>query len=890
MNTVFLRLVNMSISAAWLVFAVLLVRSLFRRAPKWVNVLLWGLVALRLVFPFSLESVFSLIPSAETVPLDIEMMKEPAISSGITYVNQVVNPVIGQSAPVNEAASINPMQITVGIMTALWLLGMAAMIIYTVISYLILRHKVGTAVKLRDNIYQSENVGTPFVLGIFRPRIYLPFSAGEAETEHIVAHEVAHIKRRDHLWKPLGFLILSLYWFNPVIWAAYIFLCRDIELACDERVIKTLDSEARADYTQTLLSFSVNRRTIAACPLAFGEVGVKERVRSVMNYKKPAFWVILVSVTVCAVVAVCFLTNPKKKDLKFDIGEASKIVVFSGSTGGQAVLNDSEEIKYITDSINGIEFSKDKASKNRDGFAYSITWYDEKGEKLEGITLMTASRISYDGYFYDASKAAIDMEYFDGMFKNIDGVFLNGYVYHGEWDTASLTLFEDGRCTFVFSLLSSYLGYGGYTEQDGYLVMNTNDNKYTLTFRKEGSDLVFVADRSSEMPSFRYDTDKAPQTCVPDGAVFRSSVKDTVYAKPYLTMETLKDIARSRGEDMTWSDFSGYYNSGDIGSGLYILRYPIADRDDIYLFIGGAGTAVKPMYINLVSTEDSDKYIDMFTYNFLSSEFVFSERNKYAYDEYGLRMELRFVSASDFQLIFTHLSEKADESVKMWVSPSDSYTLQIKYGDMFVNFEDYVEKISPRPDPLWKQSTEYLGKDTKTVLDCSLNSYGQYFPAGKYQLCKSVNFETEQGVRLSKTYTAEFEIEEAQTILDKAVFDIDGDGIKEHCTISRVNAPIGYAMEFLIEQDGAKEYCNSFYAPSYEWCFKNDGGELKLCGTKADGVCHTFDVLYDGKDISFGIDDDIVKYWDEHREAHRFEYCSTEAGSEHHDDHAGHHK
>ena len=192
----------------------------------------------------------------------------------------------------------------------LWLAGIAAMLLYTAVSYFLLRRRVATAVLLRNNIYQSENVDSPFVLGIIKPKIYLPFQMDGKNLEHVIAHEESHIRRKDHWWKPFGFVLLALHWFNPLMWLGYILLCRDIELACDEKVIKEMDNENRADYTQALVACSVNRRRIAACPLAFGEVGVKERVKSVMNYKKPAFWIIVAAVVTCVAVAVCFLTNP----------------------------------------------------------------------------------------------------------------------------------------------------------------------------------------------------------------------------------------------------------------------------------------------------------------------------------------------------------------------------------------------------------------------------------------------------------------------------------------------------------------------------------------------------------------------------------------------------
>ena len=310
MSELFLKIVNMSISASWIVVAVLALRFCLKKAPKWVNVLLWGIVAVRMVFPFSIESVLSLIPSAETISPTIMMEQSPSVQTGVPALNHVINPVISGSFTPALGASANPLQIWIPVLAGIWLFGIAALFLYSAVSYCRLRRKVCEAVILRDNIYQSENVCSPFVLGIIRPKIYLPYHMDSREVGHVIAHEQTHIRRKDHWWKPLGFLLLTIHWFNPLMWLSYVLLCRDIELACDEKVIGKMGNAQRADYTQALVACSVDRRLIAACPLAFGEIGVKERVKSVMNYKKPAFWIVLASVIVCAVIAVCFLTNP----------------------------------------------------------------------------------------------------------------------------------------------------------------------------------------------------------------------------------------------------------------------------------------------------------------------------------------------------------------------------------------------------------------------------------------------------------------------------------------------------------------------------------------------------------------------------------------------------
>ena len=343
MNEFFLKIINMSISASWLIFAVLILRLVLKKAPKWVNVLLWGIVAIRLICPFSFESALSLIPSAETFPKKIISGPSFDVQSGITPVDNRINDYLGDRYFEGVTVPANNGNTIMTILTIVWTIGILLLVAYTVISYWRLRRKVDTAVRYKDNIFQSENVSSPFVLGLIKPRIYLPFKLDGQDMEHVVAHEQAHIRRKDHWWKPLGFLLLTIHWFNPLMWLAYVLLCRDIELACDEKVIKGLSNEQRADYTQALVACSVNHRMIAACPLTFGEVGVKERVKSVMNYKKPAFWVIIIAVIVCVGVAVCFLTNPKQDRYTL------RIVVPAGSQ--EEFVYTDEEVSTVRNSI-----------------------------------------------------------------------------------------------------------------------------------------------------------------------------------------------------------------------------------------------------------------------------------------------------------------------------------------------------------------------------------------------------------------------------------------------------------------------------------------------------------------------------------------------------------
>ena len=311
MAAVFLKLLNLSISASWLVLAVLVLRLVSKRSPKWMNVLLWGMVALRLMLPFSIESALSLIPSAETLsPEVVRFDPAPTITSGVEFIDNAVNPSLSESFAAAPLASVNPLYVWTYLAGWVWLIGLGVMLLYALVSYLRLRRRVSVSLCVQENIYLCDAISSPFILGVVKPRIYLPSGLDEVQRQNVLSHERAHLARRDHWWKPLGFALLAVYWFNPVLWLAYALLCRDIELACDERVIRTMDESAVKTYSTVLLACSMPRKAVITCPLAFGEVGVKERVRNALHYKKPAFWVVAASVAVCVVVAVCFLTNP----------------------------------------------------------------------------------------------------------------------------------------------------------------------------------------------------------------------------------------------------------------------------------------------------------------------------------------------------------------------------------------------------------------------------------------------------------------------------------------------------------------------------------------------------------------------------------------------------
>ena len=402
MSAVFLKLLNLSITASWLILAVILVRFLLKKAPKWISCVLWALVAIRLICPFSLESALSLIPSSETIPSNIEMMQKPAIDSGITAINEAVNPAITHSFAPDPMTSANPLQIVIPVLSIVWIEGMAAMLLYALISYIRLKKSVGASVPVRGNILACDEVKSPFILGIIKPLIYVPSSMEGETLDYVITHESAHIQRRDHWWKPFGFLLLSVYWFNPLCWLAYVLLCRDIEMACDEKVIREFDNSDKAAYSQALLDCSFPRRRIAACPLAFGEIGVKERVKSVLDYKKPAFWIIVVAVVVCIAVAICFLTNPSDKSLSGKLGVSMDMAVAEYNHSPYSAGN------FIASNCDVLRITKGKGQTT----VYAWVYYAEYSYDGTDVKMESASHIP-TAVTFDTSADGSDSSNYD---------------------------------------------------------------------------------------------------------------------------------------------------------------------------------------------------------------------------------------------------------------------------------------------------------------------------------------------------------------------------------------------------------------------------------------------------------------------------------------------
>ena len=411
MSQVWIKVVNLSIQASWLVLVIILFRLAAAKAPKWSRILLWGLVGIRLVCPVTLESMLSLVPSAETISPDIMTQTDPSVEIGIPAVNNTVNPLINYSFSPNPGDSANPLQILIPLLSAIWLTGIGLLIIYTIVSYTRLRYRLATAVHLRDNIWQSEWVTSPFVFGLVHPKIYLPFTLDEQTQQAVIAHEQAHLQRKDHWWKPLGFVILSVYWFNPLLWIGYLLFCRDIELACDEKAVREMDASQRADYSQALLDCTAHRHKVSVCPLAFGEVGIRQRVKAVLRYKKPTTWMVAGVLAICCIIAAAFLTS-RPVDAAQQTSESFTEQLYSSIT-----LQDNEILFTIPSELpKDAEFDLHIAGRAEyeDGFSQSLHFLEEQQGQWQANQTY---KIPYDSSYTDLT-LDLFFEYSDGKTQN----------------------------------------------------------------------------------------------------------------------------------------------------------------------------------------------------------------------------------------------------------------------------------------------------------------------------------------------------------------------------------------------------------------------------------------------------------------------------------------
>lgn len=330
MDKIFLQIVNMSITSSYVILFVMIIRLFLKKFPKIFSYALWFAVLFRLISPFSFEGIISLIPSNTVVPQNIAYMPKPEINSGIAAIDNSVNNILPAATP---AASANPMQIWLAIGEAVWLLGIFLLIVYSVFTIVRFYIRLRSAVLITDNIYETDKFKTPFVFGIIRPKIYLPVNLSETERTYITLHEQTHIRRFDHVIKLISFLITCIHWFNPLAWIAFFLMGEDMELSCDESVIKKLGNDIKKEYSSSLLSLSTGRKITGFCPIAFGENNTKGRIKNVLNYKKPKFWVILIIAIVITMIIAVLATNPKSKDEEANVLVNSRFYIMTADDG-----------------------------------------------------------------------------------------------------------------------------------------------------------------------------------------------------------------------------------------------------------------------------------------------------------------------------------------------------------------------------------------------------------------------------------------------------------------------------------------------------------------------------------------------------------------------------
>lgn len=553
MDNIFLNLINISITASYIAIAVIIFRFLLKKAPKAYTCILWLLVGLRLIIPvsdvklFSFTSRFSLIPSSEVLPYDLIDEATPMfnINSGIELIDKRVNYFLnhryaeGITIPTNTGSNI------MNIFGIIWISVFIVIIIYAIGSYIYFRRKSKASICVKGNTFICDYISTPFILGIIKPKILLPSTLGEEESRYVLAHEKAHLKRLDNLWKPIAFILLAVHWFNPIIWISYILFCRDIELACDEYVIKKMNTNDKKAYTTALLNCSIPKKLISAYPLAFGEIGVKERIKAILKYKKPAVITSIIAVILCIITAVCFLSNPQKTNLKeaaisdYTILGAEEIYIDNGKK--EFYIENKDEIINVINNLEKIEMSKspilDRTFQNGDKI---ITIYHNNdnsnyySDELDYLTFhfnKKCKRVWIDPNLKPSDIYKVDnpetvLELFESIENNnnIESNQYKKYLYlednEKEVIAPCLMLYEkDMYFHFTYSLFSSTFCAGDYEIKDNKIILKSYDGSlYTFEITENG--LIFDAENSTELPEYKYSSNDDAESPVPNGAFF----------------------------------------------------------------------------------------------------------------------------------------------------------------------------------------------------------------------------------------------------------------------------------------------------------------------------------------------------------------------------------
>lgn len=422
MEKIFLSVLNMSLTASFVIVMIMLARLPLKKAPKIISYTLWAVAGFRLVFPFSFESVFSLLPfKSAPIPQDIAMQTVPRIDSGINIIDNSLSAILPAA---NPHASINPLQIWVFLGSYIWLFGVAVMLLYSVVSIVLLKHRFCGAILIEKNLYEADNLKTPFVIGLFPPKIYIPSRLSDEERRYIVLHEQTHIRRCDHIVKMFAYLVLCLHWFNPLAWAAFILMSADMEMSCDERVMRELGGGIKNAYSLSLVRVAAGRKILNGSPLAFGEGGMKERVKNVLNFKKSSRVIIIAAVTLVAILSVGFAANRttdrnalilKDLDLIF-----TNIEISDTSSEWDTKTLDVEKTNELYQMIWNIQFVKDVEFAGQFDSLYRLNLL-LSSKKVEEIDILSNNGIVYRGSIYKTSDSNIDLEYFEKLFVSADG-------------------------------------------------------------------------------------------------------------------------------------------------------------------------------------------------------------------------------------------------------------------------------------------------------------------------------------------------------------------------------------------------------------------------------------------------------------------------------------
>ena len=635
MSAVFLKLLNMSITASYFAVGVMILRLILKRTPKWITVLLWGLVGLRLLLPFSIESKQSLIPNTEPITSELLTYTPRAVQ-----VQPIALPPIGNQSPdILPPAVLThapPAQDYTAIVTNIWILGMILMLGYFCFSYLRLLRKLREAVPLERNLRLCDHIPSPFLLGFFRPRIYLPSDLAAEDLTYVIAHEEAHLKRKDHWWKPLAFLLLTVYWFNPILWVAYILLCRDIEFACDEKVMRLLGTESKKPYSQALLRCSSPKLRLSACPLAFGEGSVKKRISSILSYKKPTFWIIVASLILCIVLSVGFLTDPSSAEdyskpiLWFDELEYEDDCAIDAESfrlsGFPDILfrrtGEAIQIEKNSGPINiGTCVNAYFSDLNRDGipelcmtfwghfhtnlhvavydilsdstyisdqWTYGNYYFRQEGDALRVICLDPSGLAQYTSV-----EAFICFPTMPDLGKAVEKIQAYKEVAQILHTGEPLLVRDDRSGDTVFAYRTQDALYPFYLSWEGKRLSEMDDEELTAFLSKSIPDTTHISayDLNAARPVI-HEVERDPTTSLRFTVqeeswslkVYRAALE--YYGHPLSSSLPFRDGALTlahvielshKGYALTWEDLLPFKGT-DIGSGLYIMEYPINDR------------------------------------------------------------------------------------------------------------------------------------------------------------------------------------------------------------------------------------------------------------------------------------------------------------------------